>query len=163
MRAIVQTGARGPDLGPGPAGPSRRPPPPPDKTFTTSAEVAALMAQARSQVKPDVPTISQPLLLLAPYRASLEYRTGKGPGRRARDGGRAVLCDRRLGRGGAGRQADRREADQCAQPVRRRNRGRRIAQGGQGRRVHRAPGRAPSGWFRWTGALAVMTLHVPRP
>ena len=51
----------------------------PDKTFTTSAEVAALMAKAKSQVKPDVPTISQQLLSLAPYKANLEYRTGKGP------------------------------------------------------------------------------------
>jgi mannose-6-phosphate isomerase-like protein (cupin superfamily) len=53
-------------------------PPPADVTFVSAAEIAAMMAKDKAQVKPDVPTIYQPLLRLAPYSATLEYRTGKG-------------------------------------------------------------------------------------
>ena len=50
------------------------------KTFTSSEEVQRLIAHARElhKAKPD-PTITQPILSLAPYRASLEYRTATGP------------------------------------------------------------------------------------
>jgi mannose-6-phosphate isomerase-like protein (cupin superfamily) len=48
------------------------------KTFTSSAEVQALIANARKIHKAE-PTIIQPILSLAPYRASLEYRTATGP------------------------------------------------------------------------------------
>lgn len=52
--------------------------PPADKTFTSSAEVQALIANIR-KIHKDEPTISRPILSLAPYRASLEYRTATGP------------------------------------------------------------------------------------
>jgi mannose-6-phosphate isomerase-like protein (cupin superfamily) len=48
------------------------------KTFTASAEVQQLIAHARETHKTE-PTIVQPILSLAPYRASLEYRTATGP------------------------------------------------------------------------------------
>ena len=48
------------------------------KTFASSADVQALIAHAR-QVHKAEPTIIQPILSLAPYRASLEYRTAVGP------------------------------------------------------------------------------------
>ncbi len=48
------------------------------KTFTSSAEVQALIAHAR-QIHRAEPTIIQPILSLQPYRASLEYRTAVGP------------------------------------------------------------------------------------
>ena len=48
------------------------------KIFTTSADVQALIANARKIHKAE-PTITQPILSLAPYRASLEYRTATGP------------------------------------------------------------------------------------
>ncbi len=51
---------------------------PPMKTFTASAEVQQLIAHAREIHKAE-PTIIQPILSLAPYRASLEYRTAVGP------------------------------------------------------------------------------------
>jgi mannose-6-phosphate isomerase-like protein (cupin superfamily) len=54
--------------------------PAPDmKTYASSADVQALIANARKIHKPGEPTVIQPLLLLAPDRASLEYRTGVGP------------------------------------------------------------------------------------
>ncbi|MGZ3281004.1 MAG: hypothetical protein ACXU8V_23070, partial [Caulobacteraceae bacterium] len=48
------------------------------KTFASSADVQALIANARKIHKAE-PTIAQPILSLAPYRASLEYRTATGP------------------------------------------------------------------------------------
>lgn len=62
------------------AGPTlaQAPAAPPMKTFTSSAEVQQLIAHAR-QIHKDQPTIVQPLLSLAPYRANLEYRTATGP------------------------------------------------------------------------------------
>ena len=53
--------------------------PPPVKTFTSSAEVQALIAKAKADRKGDAPTTSEPILSLAPYRANLEYRPIAGP------------------------------------------------------------------------------------
>jgi mannose-6-phosphate isomerase-like protein (cupin superfamily) len=53
--------------------------PAPDmKTYASSADVQALIANARKIHKAE-PTLIQPILSLAPYRASLEYRTAVGP------------------------------------------------------------------------------------
>ena len=49
------------------------------KTYTSSAEVAAMIAKAPSLLKPGAALVSQPIVVLAPYHANLEYRTGKGP------------------------------------------------------------------------------------
>jgi len=49
------------------------------KTYTSAAEVAALQAKAKAERKTDQPTLSQPLLRLAPYAANLEYRATVGP------------------------------------------------------------------------------------
>jgi mannose-6-phosphate isomerase-like protein (cupin superfamily) len=48
------------------------------KTFASSTDVAELIAQAKSEHK-DQPTISKPILRLAPYSANLEYRSSVGP------------------------------------------------------------------------------------
>jgi mannose-6-phosphate isomerase-like protein (cupin superfamily) len=44
------------------------------KTLASSADVAALVAKARSERKEGQALIAQPLLQLAPYNVSLEYR-----------------------------------------------------------------------------------------
>src|SRR5882757_9562311 len=49
------------------------------KTFSSSADVAALAAQAKSERKENQPLVSKPILRLAPYNASLEYRASVGP------------------------------------------------------------------------------------
>lgn len=49
------------------------------KTFASSAEVAALIAQAKGERKENQPIVSKPILVLAPYTASLEYRASVGP------------------------------------------------------------------------------------
>jgi mannose-6-phosphate isomerase-like protein (cupin superfamily) len=49
------------------------------KTFTSSSEITAMIAKAKSQRKDDQPLVAQPILRLAPYNASLEYRAAVGP------------------------------------------------------------------------------------
>jgi mannose-6-phosphate isomerase-like protein (cupin superfamily) len=49
------------------------------KAFASSADVQAMIAKAKSTRKQDQPTVSQPILQLAPYSANLEYRAAVGP------------------------------------------------------------------------------------
>lgn len=49
------------------------------KLFSSSADVAALAAQAKSERKENQALVSKPILRLAPYNASLEYRASVGP------------------------------------------------------------------------------------
>jgi mannose-6-phosphate isomerase-like protein (cupin superfamily) len=49
------------------------------KTFTSSAEIGGLIEKARSERKPDQAMIAEPILLLAPYHANLEYRAAAAP------------------------------------------------------------------------------------
>ena len=53
--------------------------PPPMKTFTSSSEVMGLIAKAKADRKGDAPLTAEPILMLAPYRAQLEYRTAVAP------------------------------------------------------------------------------------
>jgi mannose-6-phosphate isomerase-like protein (cupin superfamily) len=48
------------------------------KTYSSAADVAALIAKARAERK-DQPIISQRILQLSPYNANLEYRASVGP------------------------------------------------------------------------------------
>ena len=58
---------------------AQAPAPPEPKTFAASAEIQALIANARANHKPGTPTMIQRILTLPPYAASLEHRTGVGP------------------------------------------------------------------------------------
>jgi len=49
------------------------------KTFASSADVQALIEKAKQDRKNDAPTVSEPILRLAPYNANLEYRAAVGP------------------------------------------------------------------------------------
>jgi mannose-6-phosphate isomerase-like protein (cupin superfamily) len=54
--------------------PNQQRAPQPDKTFTSAADVEAMIAKAKSERKPDQANLIQPLLRLAPYTVNLEYR-----------------------------------------------------------------------------------------
>src|ERR1700760_3075084 len=58
---------------------AQQPAPAAMKTFTSSAEITALIAKAKSDRKGEQPLVSKPILSLAPYNASLEYRAAVGP------------------------------------------------------------------------------------
>ena len=44
------------------------------KTFTGAADVAAMIAKAKKERKPDQANFAQPLLVADPYKVNLEYR-----------------------------------------------------------------------------------------
>lgn len=54
--------------------PNQQRTPQPDKTFTSAADVEAMIAKAKSERKPDQANFLQPLLRLTPYTVNLEYR-----------------------------------------------------------------------------------------
>jgi mannose-6-phosphate isomerase-like protein (cupin superfamily) len=56
-----------------------QPPAQPMKVFASSADVTALAAQAKSERKENQAIVTKPILRLAPYNASLEYRASVGP------------------------------------------------------------------------------------
>jgi mannose-6-phosphate isomerase-like protein (cupin superfamily) len=58
---------------------SAQPPAQAMKMFASSADVASLAAQARNDRKENQALVSKPILSLAPYTASLEYRASVGP------------------------------------------------------------------------------------
>lgn len=49
------------------------------KTYTSAAEITAMMAKAKADRKPDQANLIQNILRLAPYSANLEYRGAVGP------------------------------------------------------------------------------------
>ena len=44
--------------------------------FMSDADIMSLIDKAKADLKKDAPLVSEPILSLAPYRASLEYRPG---------------------------------------------------------------------------------------
>ena len=59
---------------------AQQPAAPATKTYTSSAEITALIAKAKSERKENQALVAQPILHLAPYNnASLEYRASVGP------------------------------------------------------------------------------------
>jgi mannose-6-phosphate isomerase-like protein (cupin superfamily) len=52
---------------------------PPMNTFMSSKEIMSLIDKAKADRKGDAPLVAEPILLLAPYRAQLEYRPGNSP------------------------------------------------------------------------------------
>jgi mannose-6-phosphate isomerase-like protein (cupin superfamily) len=49
------------------------------KTYSSSSDVAALQAKAKSDRKGDAPIVVERILQLPPYNANLEYRAAVGP------------------------------------------------------------------------------------
>jgi quercetin dioxygenase-like cupin family protein len=58
---------------------AQQPAAPATKTYTSAAEISALIAKAKSDRKGDAPIVQENILRLAPYSAGLEYRGAVGP------------------------------------------------------------------------------------
>jgi mannose-6-phosphate isomerase-like protein (cupin superfamily) len=52
---------------------------PPVTQFLSDKDIMGLIEKAKADRKGDAPLVAEPILLLAPYRAQLEYRPGTGP------------------------------------------------------------------------------------
>ena len=53
--------------------------PAPMQTFMSNKDIMALIEKAKADRKGDAPIVAEPILLMAPYRAQLEYRPGTSP------------------------------------------------------------------------------------
>ena len=51
----------------------------PKVAFMSDKDIMALIDKAKADRKGDAPIVAEPILLLTPYKAQLEYRPGKGP------------------------------------------------------------------------------------
>ena len=51
----------------------------PVSVFMSDKDITALVDKAKADRKGDAPVVAEPILLLAPYKAQLEYRPGTGP------------------------------------------------------------------------------------
>jgi mannose-6-phosphate isomerase-like protein (cupin superfamily) len=52
---------------------------PPPRTFMSDKDIMALIEKAKADRKGDAPVVAEPILLLGPYKAQLEYRPGNAP------------------------------------------------------------------------------------
>jgi mannose-6-phosphate isomerase-like protein (cupin superfamily) len=52
---------------------------PPLNTFMSNKDIMVLVDKAKADRKGDAPLVAEPILLLAPYKAQLEYRPGTSP------------------------------------------------------------------------------------
>ena len=62
-----------------PAFAQQAPNPAASRTMVSAADVAAMMAKAKADRKPDQANLAQSMIQLAPYNVSLEYRAAVGP------------------------------------------------------------------------------------
>ncbi len=53
--------------------------PAPLQTFMNNKQIMGLIDKAKADRKGDAPMVAEPILLMAPYRAQLEYRPGNAP------------------------------------------------------------------------------------
>ena len=53
--------------------------PAPMRTFMNNKEIMGLIDKAKADRKGDAPLVAEPILLMAPYRAQLEYRPSTAP------------------------------------------------------------------------------------
>ena len=132
------------------------------KTFSSSADVGALVAKAKSERKEGQPTVSEPILQLTPYNANLEYRASVGNAavheREAEvfyviDGSATMVT------GGKLVKETRTNATNLTGAA---------IEGGDSRKVATGdfiivPENTPHWFSAIDGVLILMTLHVPRP
>jgi mannose-6-phosphate isomerase-like protein (cupin superfamily) len=142
--------------------PSAQPAVPAMKTFSSSADVAALIAKAKSERKEGQPIVSEPILQLAPYNANLEYRASVGNAavheREAEvfyviDGTATMVTGGKLVK------------ETRTNPTNLTGTG---IEGGDSRTVAKGdfiivPENTPHWFSSIDGVLVLMTLHVPRP
>ena len=137
--------------------------PPAPKTFTSAADVQAMMAKAKSDRKADQANFIQPLLREAPYTANLEYRVAGVPGNASVHEQEAEMFNviegsATLTLGGKLKDEKRTNATNLS--------GSGI-EGGNSRRVSKGdfflvPENTAHGFTQIDGTLVLMSLHLPR-
>ena len=130
------------------------------KNFSSSSDVQALIAKAKSERKGDAPVVAERILALAPYNANLEYRAAVGPAAvHEKDAEMFYVIDgsATMVTGGKLVNEKRNNAD---------NLGGTAIEGGQSRQIAKGDFiMVPENTAHWfsqiNGTLVVMSLHVP--
>jgi quercetin dioxygenase-like cupin family protein len=131
------------------------------KTYTSSADIMALIAKAKGERKDNQPIVTENILRLAPYNASLEYRGSVGPAaiheKEAEffyviDGSGTLTTGGKLA-------GEKRNGDNLTGTA---------IEGGSSRNVGKGdfivvPENTAHWFSKIDGTLVLMSLHVPRP
>jgi len=140
---------------------AQQPASPPMKTYTSAADIAALIAKAKSDRRDNAPTTTENILRVAPYNASLEYRAAVGPAavheKEAEffyviDGSATMITGGKL-------VDEKRNGDNLTGTA---------IEGGTSRSVAKGdfivvPENTPHWFSAINGTVVLMSLHVPRP
>lgn len=132
------------------------------KTFASSSDVQALIAKAKADRKEGQPMISEPILLLPPYRASLEYRVAVAPAAiHEREAEVFYVIDGTATMVTGGKLINERRTNA-------ENLSGSSIEGGTSRNIAKGdfivvPENTAHGFSAIDGTLILMTLHVPRP
>ncbi len=132
------------------------------KEFASSADVAAMIAKAKRERKPDQPLVAQRILQLAPYNVNLEYRASVGPAsiheKEAElfyvvEGGATMVTGGKL------------TEEKRTNPENLTGTG---VEGGESRQIAKGdfiivPENTAHWFSKIDGVLVLMSLHVPRP
>jgi mannose-6-phosphate isomerase-like protein (cupin superfamily) len=141
---------------------AQQPPAQAMKAFTSSADVTALIAKAKSEHKENQPIVTEPILRLAPYNANLEYRASVGAAAVHEteaelfyviDGSATMIT--------GGKLVDEKRTNPA-------NLTGTAIEGGSSRSVAKGdfivvPENTPHWFSAINGTVVLMTLHVPRP
>lgn len=131
------------------------------KEFTTSAEVQAMIAKAKAELKPGTPMMIQRILSLAPYNANLEYRAAAAPASVHETEAEMFYVIEGSGTlvtGGKLTEEKRTNAENLSGS---------SIEGGTAREVAKGdfiivPQNTPHWYSKVNGALVLMSIHVPR-
>lgn len=132
------------------------------KTFSSSTDVEALIAKAKSERKENQPVVSQRILQLAPYNANLEYRASVGPASiHERDAEIFYVIDGSATMMTGGKLVN----ESRTNPANLTGTG---IEGGTSRNIAKGdfivvPENTPHWFSAINGTLILMSLHVPRP
>ncbi len=131
------------------------------KTYSSAADVAALLSKAKSERK-DQPLISERILQLAPYNANLEYRASVGPAAVHETEAEVFYVIEGSGTIMTGGKLVNEKRTNAA------NLTGTAIEGGTSRAVAKgdfvmAPEKTPHRFSAINGTIVLITLHVPRP
>jgi len=131
------------------------------KTFASSSDVKALIAKAKSERKDGQPLVAEPLFVLPPYTAHLEYRASVGNAAvHEKEAELFYVIEGTATMVTGGTLAGQRRTDAT-------NLTGTSIQGGSSRTVAKGdfiivPENTPHWFSKINGAIVLMTLHVPR-
>ncbi len=155
---LIATAARAQQPAPS-AGPARDMTP---HTFTSAADVQALIAKAKSERKDGQANVTERILMLAPYSANLEYRASIGTAAiHEKDAEFFYVIDGSGTLVTGGKLVDEKRTNPA-------NLSGSAIEGGTSQHVAKGDFIVvPEGTAHWfsslDGAIVLMTLHVPRP